>query len=274
MKKKRLIPVLMLKDGWIIQSKEFHRFQNLGNPITSVKRVSEWGADELIYLDISREGSVYDLRREDIKHPNRENIVDIINDLSKVCFVPITIGGGIKDIEDIRVRLAAGADKIAINTMAVLNTNLISEASKVFGSQCIVVSVDYKKNEKGQEKVYIRFGTEETKFSPLEWCKIAEGKGAGEILLNSIERDGMSVGYDLQLLNEISKELKIPVIGLGGAGMWEDLSEVMEETNIDAVAAANIFHYSDQSVFIAKKHLYNCGLPVRKPILLKLNINH
>lgn len=266
MKKKRLIPVVLLKNGFLVQSKSFKRYQNLGNPITSVKRLSEWASDELIYLDISKDEN-YDMRRDDIKHPNRSGILEIIEDVSKVTFMPITFGGKIRSLQDIEMRLSRGADKISINTIPFENKNFISEAAKEFGSQCIVISIDAKVTETGFS-VFSNGGKTDRNISPSEWAKICENEGAGEILLNSIDRDGMKNGYDIELLQSVSSAVKLPVIALGGVGEWEHFSEALEKTNVDAVAAANIFQYMDQSVYLAKKYLYENNFNVRKPDLL------
>ncbi|MGD0623532.1 MAG: imidazole glycerol phosphate synthase cyclase subunit [Thermodesulfobacteriota bacterium] len=266
MKKKRLIPVLLLKNGWLVQSKGFRRYQNLGNPITAVKRLSEWASDELIYLDISREGE-YDLRRDDLGHPNRHSFFEIIADVSKVTFMPITVGGQIRTLGDIEKRLLLGADKISINTKALDDPNFVQVAAHEFGSQCVVVSIDVKLVDGGY-KVMGEGGTRMSPYGPVEWAKLVEQQGAGEILLNSIDRDGMKNGYDLELLKLVSTSVKIPVIACGGAGEWSHLAEAFEKTKVDAVAAANIFHYVDQSVCLAKKYLYDHGYHVRPPDLL------
>ncbi len=268
MKKKRLIPILLLRNGFLVQSKEFRRFQNLGNPITAVKRLSEWACDELIYLDITKD-STYDMRRDDLGHPNRNNLLDIISDVSKECFMPITVGGGIRTLHDIESRLSVGADKISINTKALENPSFIGLAAKEFGAQCIVVSIDVK-NIDGNSRVMFGGCTKATKYTAIEWAKQVEHEGAGEILLNSVDRDGLKIGYDLELLESVSAHVQIPVIACGGVGEWNHFTEALEKTKVDAVAAANIFHYSDQSVYLAKKHLFEQGLNVRSPELLEI----
>ena len=258
----------MLRNGWLVQSKKFHDYQNLGNPVTSVKRFSEWASDEIIYLDISKDDN-YDMNRNDQGYQNRANFTDIINDVSKVTFMPLTVGGKIRTIDDISLRLKSGADKISINTMAVKNHKFITRAAKKFGSQCIVVSIDAKKID-GDYKVFINGGKEETIFQANELSKIVEDCGAGEILINSIDRDGSGLGYDINLINSVCDAVKIPVIACGGVGDWEDFAEALEETNCDAVAAANIFQYRDQSVYLAKKFLYDFNFNVRKPDLINI----
>jgi imidazole glycerol-phosphate synthase subunit HisF len=268
MKKNRLIPVLLLKDGWLVQSKGFSKYQNLGNPVTAVKRLSEWASDELIYLDIS-DGNSYDMRRDDQGYLNRNSFLDIIEDVSKVTFMPITVGGKIRTLQDIENRLAVGADKVAINTMAITNKKFIEDAAKQFGSQCIVVSIDSKLID-GKQRVFANGGKDITKYTPGELAKIVEEYGAGEILINSIDRDGKGNGYDIPLLNQVSEKVKIPVIACGGVSDWEHFAEAFEETKVDAVAAANIFHYRDQSVFLAKKFLHDFEFTVRKPDLITI----
>lgn len=266
MKKKRLIPVLLLKNGWLVQSKGFKRYQNLGNPITAVKRLSEWASDELVYLDISR-GDSYDMRRDDIKHPNRHDIFEIIKDVSKMAFMPITVGGRIRTLQDIEKRLLMGADKISINTKPFEDKNFIGLAAKEFGAQCIVVSVDVKVDN-SEYRVITEGGTKPTPYNPAQWARIVESEGAGEIFLNSIDRDGTREGYDIELLRLVSDSVKIPVIACGGVGDWKHFGEALDKTSVDGVAAANIFHYIDQSVYLAKKYLHEANYNIRAPFIL------
>lgn len=268
MKKKRLIPVLLLRNGWLVQSKGFKEYQNLGNPVTAVKRLSEWASDELIYLDISQDDN-YDINRSDQGYPNRKYFLDIIADVSKVTFMPITVGGKIKNITDIENRLKVGADKISLNTKALYDLKFIKEASKEFGAQCIVVSVDFFK----QENKYLIYDNKKRKIidkNIFDYIKKIQDNGAGEILLNSVNRDGTGIGYEIDFYNKIYDSIKIPIIACGGAGDWFDMFDVFDKTNVDAVAAANIFHYRDQSVFLAKKFLYEKDVNVRKPDLLNI----
>jgi cyclase len=269
MKKNRLIPVLLLKNGWLVQSKEFSRYQNLGNPTTAVRRISEWGSDELIYLDISKDDT-YDIRRSDQNYPNRSTFLEIIEDVSKVTFMPITVGGKIKTLEDIETRLKLGADKISINSKAVEDPGFIEKAANEFGSQCIVVSIDAELNDRGYF-VFDHKNASTTELDVLNFSKLVEDRGAGEILLNSVDRDGLGNGYDINLLNLVSNEVGIPVIACGGVGDWHHFQEALEKTKVDAVAAANIFHYRDQSVYLAKKHLYDSKVNVRKPDLITVS---
>ena len=268
MKKKRLIPVLLLKNGMLVQSRNFLRHQNIGNPITAVERLSEWSSDELIYLDISR-NEKYDLKREDQGYKNIKNFLGIIDYISKKTFMPITIGGKIKSLADIEIRLKLCADKVCINTEAFRNRKFINDASKEFGSQCVVVSIDVKKIEK-DHFVFVNYGTENTNINVEEWMKIMQNEGAGEILLNSIDNDGRGMGYDLDLIDKIDEKLKIPLIICGGVGDYSDFEDGIKSKKIDGVAAANIFHYRDQSVYLAKKYLYEAGYQIRKPELFEI----
>jgi cyclase len=263
MKKKRLIPVLLLKSGFLVQSKLFTRHQNLGNPVIAVKRLSEWAADELIYLDISRD-DVYDLKRDDLGTPNRSSVMDIIADVSMVAHMPIAVGGKIRSVDDIRLRLSRGADKVCMNTKPIEDPRFITLAAREFGSQCIVVSMDVKKTADGY-KVFKNAGAVDTGLDPISWARQVESLGAGEILLNAIDRDGTRTGYDLDLIASVADSVKIPVIALGGVGEWEHFAEALAKTNVDAIAAANIWHYIDQSVYLAKKYLYDKGYQVRPP---------
>jgi imidazole glycerol-phosphate synthase subunit HisF len=268
MKKNRLIPVLLLKNGWLVQSKGFCKHQNLGNPITAVERLSEWASDELIYLDISKDDT-YDTRRNDQGYENRGTFIDIIRDVSRVTFMPITVGGKIRSLKDIEYRLSAGADKVSINTAAIIDPDFIKEASNEFGSQCIVVSIDAKKVD-DVYRVFANGGSDETNLTPDVLARKVELAGAGEIIINSIDNDGVGRGYDLKLVGMIADAVNIPVIACGGVGEWDHFSDAFTKTKADAVSAANIFHYRDQSVYLAKKHLYDLGLNVRKPDIIKI----
>lgn len=267
MKKNRLIPVLLLKNGWLVQSKQFSRHQNLGNPIAAVRRLSEWASDELIYLDIS-DSDAPEPGRGDLAHPNRHSFLEIIEDVSRVAQMPITVGGRIRTLEDVEKRLLLGADKVSINTMAIESPEFIEAAASEFGSQCIVVSVDVKKQPDGTDLVMSHGGKRPTGHTALHWAHVVEDCGAGEILLNSVDRDGTQQGYDLELLRSVAGAVRVPVIACGGVGEWEHFAEALRHTGVDAVAAANVFHFSDQSVYRAKRHLFAAGLNVRRPELI------
>lgn len=265
MLKNRMIPVVLLRNGVVVQSKGFSRYQRLGNPTAIVQRLSDWAADELIYLDISKQ-QVYDLGRGDLNVPNRGSILEILSDVASKCFMPLTFGGGIRTLDDALSRIRAGADKITINTIALENPDFIDKASREFGSQCIVVSVDVRRNDEGGWTVFTGGGSVTTDLSVVEWVKEAEQRGAGEILINSIDRDGSGLGYDLDLVTTVIEAVNIPVIACGGVGRWDHLREGLA-AGASAVAAANIFHYTENSVYKAKQLLWEWGLNVREPTL-------
>lgn len=258
--------MLLLRNGFLVQSKGFRKHQNLGNPTSSVARLSEWGSDELVYLDISRDDN-YDMRRDDLGHPNRQTFLEIIQDVAKVAFMPITVGGRIRTLRDIEQRLVSGADKTAINTQALRDPPFVETAAREFGSQCVVVSVDVKLVD-GTYVVMSDGGTKPSGYDAVTWARMVEQQGAGEILLNSIDRDGMRTGYDLTLLGQVSATVRVPVIACGGVGEWSHLVEALKQTRVDAVAVANVLHFVDQSVYLAKKYLYEHGCDVRPPDLL------
>lgn len=266
MLKKRIIPVILLRNGLIVQSRGFNRYQSLGSPTAVVQRLSNWSSDELIYIDISKE-PYYDLKRDDLNHPKFESIINIIELISKKCFMPLAFGGGIRSMDDVRMRIKLGADKITINSLAIDESEMITKIAEEFGSQCVVVSIDVKRDENGIPFVYKR-GKEPTNLNPVEFAKEVERFGAGEILLNSVDRDGAGIGFDIELINEVANAVRIPVIAMGGAGKWEDFEDVLLKTKASAVAAANIFHHSENSVYNVKKYLFDRNLPVRKPLKL------
>ena len=261
MLKKRLIPCLFLKNGFLVRSEKFKYHQILGNPIHQVERYNDWAVDELIYIDISREDQY--IGRRDTKFKTSSNILNIIVDVSKKCFLPLTFGGRIRTIQDIRERLKNGADKITINTIAIENPEFITESSNIFGSQCIVVSVDVKKKENGEYEVFSQWGTKGTGLHPVTWAKKVEKLGAGEIFLNSIDRDGTGEGYDLELIRSVSEATKIPVIACGGVGKFEDFIDGIKKGKASAVAAGNIFNFTEVSTITAKKNMKNAGIDVR-----------
>jgi len=262
MLKKRLIPCLFLMNGLLVRSEKFEFHQIFGNTIHQLERYNDWSVDELIYIDISREDH-YDLRRDDIKVKNKGNILDLLFEISKKCFIPLTFGGKIKTIEDIRQRLKNGADKITINTIAIENPNFITEAARTFGSQCIVISIDVKKSNKNEYRVYKKFGEVDTGMHPVEWAKKVEELGAGEIFLNSIDKDGTGEGYDLELIRMVSEATRIPVIACGGVGKFEDFVDGIKIGKASAVAAGNIFNFKEISIINAKKIMKEKGINVR-----------
>lgn len=272
MLRKRVIPVILLRNGIIVQSRMFKRYQALGSPTAAVERLSNWASDELIYLDISTK-PFYELRRDDLNHESFDDIQDIITLVSKRSFMPLTFGGGICSLDDISCRLKLGADKVTLNSLAVEKPEFIAECAREFGSQCIVVSMDVFQNHEGEYRVFKR-GKEPTLFNPVDFAVCMQEMGAGELLLNSVNRDGTGSGFDIKLIQSVSGSVNIPVVAMGGCGKWEDFEDVLIRTEASAVAAANIFHHSENSVYDAKQFLFNRGLPVRKPLELSdLNKN-
>jgi cyclase len=227
-----------------------------------VDRYNQWGVDELIYIDISP-GTYNQVTRADLATPFRDNILDIIKDVSKRCFMPLTFGGGIRTLDDIQARLSRGADKVTINTKAVEDPNFISQSAKQFGSQCIIVSIDAKRSGERTHIVY-KGGREATSLNVVDWAKTCEELGAGEIFLNSIDCDGAFKGYDLELIKKVSEKVNIPVIACGGVGEWQHLVDGVNIGKASAVAAANAFSHKEQSLIDAKRFMYKAGVNVRK----------
>jgi len=266
MVKTRLIPIVLLRNGVVVQSKRFARYQLVGNPTTIVRRLSDWAADEIIYLDISRD-QMYDRWRRDLKSPVRTTVIQILEDVAQTCFMPLTFGGGIRSLEDIRFRIRAGADKVTINTKAIEEPDFVRQAAEEFGSQCIVVSIDARRASDDSWEVFKQGGQVSTNRIPSEWAAEVEQQGAGEILINSIDKDGTGEGYDLELIRSVADAVGIPVIACGGVGKWIHLVEGCISGGASAVAAANIFHYTENSLYEAKRHLFEAGVKVRRPIL-------
>ncbi len=251
MLKKRLIACLVLRNSVIVQSIGFRRYLPVGNAKTAIEFVANWDVDEIVLLDItaSREG----------RRPN----LDLVASISTRCFVPLTVGGGIHAIGDIQQLIRAGADKICINAEALARPDFITESVAVYGSQCVVVSIDIKLNGQGRYEVYGDGGRKPTGLDPVEWAREVERRGAGEIFLNSIDRDGSKQGYDLRLIRAVAESAKIPVIACGGVGKMEHFVEGILEGKASAVAAANIFHYIEHSTIVAKAYLRQAGVPIR-----------
>jgi phosphoribosylformimino-5-aminoimidazole carboxamide ribotide isomerase len=245
--RKRIIPCLDVKDGRVVKGVGFKNLRDSGDPVELAKFYSGSSADELIFLDISA------------TNEGRKTMVEVVEKVAKEISIPFTVGGGIATIEQIRELLNAGADKISINSAAVKNPDLITKASKIFGSQCIVVAIDAKKNNKSWN-VFINAGETDTGLDAIEWAKEMERRGAGEILLTSMDRDGTKDGYDIELIKMVSGALKIPVIASGGAGSIKDLAQAFVLGNADAVLAASIFHYNEISIPDARKYLVNMNV--------------
>ncbi|MGD2124853.1 MAG: imidazole glycerol phosphate synthase cyclase subunit [Desulfobacteraceae bacterium] len=259
--KKRLIPLLLLQNGLLIRSELFKIHQIIGNPINEVKRFNEWNVDELVYLDISRSGQ-YDMRRDDHKYKSLNDPLAILEEVSKTCFMPLTWGGRIRSIDDMSQRFRLGADKISINTAAFQTPNLISQAAKLFGSQAIVVSIDALYHRDGWHEVFIEGGRTSTGASAVEWSNQVEDLGAGEILLQSIDRDGTGRGYDLDLISTVSRAVKIPIIACSGVGQFEHYVDGIR-AGASAVAAANLWHFKELTDRKGKRALARAGIDVR-----------
>lgn len=268
MLKKRLIPCLLLQDGQLVKSIRFHDYQIVGNPKIAFKFFNAWAVDEIIFLDITRsdEGGKKDYTkqlRQDENFAFTSNLPDIVWECAKICFVPLAVGGGIRTLDHMRELFKSGADKVIINTEAFRRPRFITEAAERFGNQAVVVSIDAKKDTAGRFEVMIDGGREGTGVDAATWAKKAESLGAGEIFINSIDRDGTQEGYDIKLIKDVKNAVKIPVIACGGVGKWSDMVEGVTKGNADAVSAANIFHFTEQSTRHAKKALIEAGIDVR-----------
>ena len=261
MLKIRLIPALFIMNGLIVRSEGFSYHQNIGNVINEAFRYNEWDIDELVYIDISRQKK-YDLRRDDHKIKSFTTIEEIIMEISKVCFMPLTFGGGIREIEDVDLRIRYGADKITLNTGACNNPNLIKQVSEKYGSQCVVLSVDYRIID-NVPVVFTEFGIKNTGVNLYDWIHECVKLGAGEIFLNSIERDGKAMGYDIETIGNTVNSSSVPVIACGGAGDLHDFVDLAKKTRVSGIAAGNIFHFTERSYPRAKQLLKREGINVR-----------
>ena len=250
MLKNRIIPCLDVKNGIVVKGINFVDLQDAGDPVEQAKIYSDGGADEICFLDITA------------SNENRDTIYEVVKETSKKCFVPLTVGGGIRSVEDINKLLNCGADKVSINTAAVQDANVVVESSKKFGSQCIVVAIDAKKNGDKWD-VYTHGGRNNSGLNTLDFAKKMEDSGAGELLVTSMDRDGTQIGYDINLMKKISSIVNIPLIASGGVGNLDHMVEGIKNGNASAVLAASIFHYGTHSVIEAKKYLSSKGVPVR-----------
>jgi cyclase len=249
---KRVIPCLDVTDGRVVKGTKFLNLRDAGDPVECAKMYDRQGADELVFLDITASSD------------GRATMVSVVERTAEQCFMPLTVGGGIRAVEDFRTMLRAGADKVSVNTSALHRPELISEAADAFGSQCVVVAVDAKRDGPGKWRVYTHGGRKATERDAIEWIIEAAKRGAGEILLTSMDADGTCGGYDLELTRTVSEAVGIPVIASGGAGELQHLADVLREGRADAVLAASIFHFGKHTVAEAKDHLASQGLPVRK----------
>jgi len=249
MLKNRIIPCLDVKNGRVVKGINFVDLKDAGDPVEQAKIYSDGGADEICFLDITA------------TNENRDTIYDVVERTSKNCFVPLTVGGGVRSVEDINKLLNCGADKVSINTAAVQNSKVVEESSKKFGSQCIVVAIDAKKNEESWE-IFTHGGRNSTGINAIEFANKMEKCGAGELLVTSMDKDGTQSGYDIELMTRISSNVNIPVIASGGVGTLDHLAEGIK-SGASAVLAASIFHYGTYSVKEAKQYLASKDIPVR-----------
>lgn len=261
MVKTRLIPVLYIKNGLIVRSEDFSYHQNIGNIINEASRYNEWNVDELIYIDISRT-DVYDLRRDDHKIKSYSSKQEIITEIARVCFMPLSFGGGIRSLVDIDILIKSGADKITLNTAAFENPQLIKESALKYGSQAIVASVDYRKIN-SEAIVFTNFGQTNTGVKLLDWVIELEKLGAGEIFMNAIDRDGKACGYDTETIGQVVDASKLPVIACGGAADEYDFVDLAKATKVSGIAAGNMFHFTERSYPRAKQTLKKNGINVR-----------
>lgn len=249
---KRIIPCLDVRNGKVVKGVNFVGIREVGDPVECAMEYDRQGADEICFLDIT---ATYEGRR---------TMVDVVRKTAEHVFVPLTVGGGIRSVEDFREILRAGADKVSVNSAAVKNPELISQAAEIFGSQCVVAAIDAKRDEKGNFKVVVHGGRKDTGLDAVEWAKRCQELGAGEILLTSMDTDGCREGFDLELLRAVCSVVSIPVIASGGCGRLEHFSQVFEETGADAALAASLFHFRELTVQEVKVHLAEHEIPVRR----------
>jgi len=248
---KRIIPCLDVKDGRVVKGVNFLNLIDAGDPVENGRFYDSEGADELCFLDITASSD------------RRNIILDMVKKVAETVHIPFTVGGGIRSVEDVRLILSEGADKVSINTAAVENPHIITESAEKFGSQCILVAIDTKKNNRGGWTVYLHGGRTPTELDAVEWAVKAQNLGAGEILLTSMDKDGTKDGFDIELTRTLSEAVTIPVIASGGAGNIEHLYQGLTAGKADAVLAASIFHFREISIREVKKELMLRGIPVR-----------
>ncbi len=248
---KRIIPCLDVKNGRVVKGTNFVDLRDAGDPVEAARLYNEQGADELVFLDITA------------SNEERKTIADVVERTAKEVFMPLTVGGGIRSVEDFRTILLAGADKVAVNSAAVKDKYLLSRAADKFGNQCVVIAIDAKKSGTGFN-VYINGGKIDTGIDAIEWAKEAEKLGAGEILLTSMDADGTKKGFDIALTKAVTDAVNIPVIASGGGGTLQHFEEVFKKANADAALAASLFHYKELTVGQVKDNLIECGIPVRR----------
>ena len=250
---KRIIPCLDVRDGKVVKGVNFVGIREVGDPVECAIEYDRQGADEITFLDITA------------THEGRGTMVDVVRRTAENVFVPLTVGGGIRSVDDFRELLRAGADKVSVNSAAVRRPALIGEAADKFGSQCVVVAIDARQREDGGYTVVVNGGRVDTGQDAIEWAAECERFGAGEILLTSMDTDGCKNGFDIKMLNTITAAIKIPVIASGGCGSLEHFSQVFEQTEADAALAASLFHFRELTVEQVKTHLASHHIPVRRP---------
>lgn len=248
---KRIIPCLDVRDGKVVKGVKFEGVRDVGDPVELAEIYNRQGADEIVFYDITA------------SYEKRGVMLDVVRETAKRVFVPLTVGGGIKTVEDIRDTLRAGADKVSVNSQAVKNPSLIKEGADIFGSQCICVGIDAKKIADNKWTVYINGGRVDMQIDLIDWVKRIEQLGAGEICLNSIDADGTKEGFDLPMLKVVCNAVNIPVIASGGAGKIKDFSEVFEKTGATAALAASLFHFGELTVGEVKEHCRSNGIAMR-----------
>lgn len=247
----RIIPCLDIHAGRVVKGVRFIDLIDAGDPVQQAKAYEKQGADELVFLDITA------------SNEERKIMLDVVERTASECFMPLTVGGGLRNLEDIRTMLNTGADKVSLNTSALLKPKLISDASNKFGNQCIVVAIDAKKISENKWIVFSHGGRNDTGKDLIEWVKEVERRGAGEILLTSMDADGTKNGYDLELIKQVSEAVGIPIIASGGAGNLDHLADAITKGKANAVLAASIFHFGTYSISEAKEHLKTLNIPVR-----------
>lgn len=248
---KRIIPCLDVRDGKVVKGVNFVGIREVGDPVECAMEYDRQGADEICFLDITA------------THEGRSTMIDVVRKTAEHVFVPLTVGGGIRSVEDFREILRAGADKVSVNSAAVKNPALISQAAEIFGSQCVVVAIDAKRDGQGNFHVVVHGGRKDTGLDAVEWAKKCQELGAGEILLTSMDTDGCKEGFDLELTRAVCDAVTIPVIASGGCGRLEHFFQVFEETGADAALAASLFHFRELTVEEVKNHLAEHNIPVR-----------
>lgn len=246
MLKRRLIPTLFLKDGLMVRSESFEIHQVIGHPVTHVERMTQWDVDELIVIDISRNPDSYEIFREDQKFSGANDLLEFISNIAETCAMPLAFGGTIRTVDDVRRRIMNGADKVVVNTMVAESPDAVTQSAHIFGSQAIVVSVDYRGT--GDDAcVFTNSGKVAQQATPEEWARRAEAMGAGEVFLNAIDRDGKARGFDIETIERVSQAVRIPVIACGGAGHAGHFTACFKETQASGVAAGNIFHFTENA---------------------------